>query len=166
MKASKNIALTISLVTVLVISSLFAFVMGTRQQLGTQIPAQQSNKLENSYEVKKTKTSDISVFKYELWKGNELIFSITNMFGFSFDVSQDGKYIAIIIYGESMGDEQFTLITSEGKILKEFGLLQKSRSINPMMWIDSDFWLTEGFPIEAVSVIRVNAKTLEVTRYN
>lgn len=110
---------------------------------------------------------DKSSYKYDLVKkdadGQETtIFSVTNWNGFGYQVSADQKYIAVIIYGESMGDETLTLIDSNGKVLKDFGRMDSPQSLQPIKWIEHTYWISEGVPIgEPAGVIRIDAETLE-----
>lgn len=112
-------------------------------------------------------------YKYELWKadnsGGKPIYSIINWFGFSYDVSDDKKYIAILNYGESMGDEKLTIIRTDGKIVKDFADLRTQHTLVPFSWTGHFYWLSEGIPLgesEGItSIIRVDADTLKMDRF-
>lgn len=109
-----------------------------------------------------------NLYKYELVKNSHsgagtVLYSITNLNGFSYDVSKDGKYIAILNYAESMGDETLTIIKSDGSNLKDFGHLDSPQTLAPIYWTDPYYWLFKGIPIgEPSGVVRVNADTNQV----
>jgi len=110
-------------------------------------------------------------YKYELWKSDGLghglaIYSIVNWFGFGYDVTEDKAYIAILNYGESMGDETLIIIRNDGQVVKDFGHLDSPQSLVPIYWIEHFYWLSAGIPIDQpAGTIRVDADTLKVDRY-
>ncbi|MBW6441889.1 hypothetical protein K0B04_03220 [Patescibacteria group bacterium] len=117
-------------------------------------------------------SSDSNSFRYDLVRtdfseSRNVIYSLVNWFGFEYEVSDDDQYVAIINYGESAGDETFTLIKNNGELVKEFQDLNSSQRLVPMHWTEHFYWLYQGIPTEDPSgVIRVNADTLEVDYYN
>lgn len=107
---------------------------------------------------------------YELWKYDPLdrgsvIYSITNINGFNFQLSDDGQFIAVLNYGESMGDEVLTIIKNNGQVAKTFGDLKNYQHLETLGWSGHNYWLTDGGP-ETVSTIQVNADTFEVNRFS
>lgn len=133
----------------------------------------QKQNLKEKYTIKKDpgNTSDPNSYKYELLKTddsgvNQVIYSIVNWNGFNYQASEDNNYIAILNYGESLGDETFTLMRGDGKVIKEFGHLDSPQALIPFYWTDHYYWLSMGIPVgDPVGVIRVNADNLEVNRY-
>ena len=116
--------------------------------------------------------NDQNSFKYDLVRTDvsgdrKTIYSIINWFGFSYDVSDDDQYIAIINYGESSGDETLTIIKNNGQLVSNFEQLISPQGLNPMGWTEHFYWLYHGIPIgESVGVIRVDADTLKVDYYS
>jgi len=125
------------------------------------------------YTVKKEtgNTKDSNSYKYSLISigGSEkdkVIYSITNWFGFEYQVSDDNNFIAILNNGESLGDETLTLIRKDGRVLKEFGHLDSPQALVPFYWIENYYFISMGIPIgDPVGVIRINANTLGVDKY-
>lgn len=122
-----------------------------------------------SYKIKKEagQVGDSNSYKYTLVsEAGKDIYSIVNGKGFIFDVSDDNKYIAIINYSESMGDETLTLLDTDGKILKEFGHLESPQTLIPFNWTDHFYWISMGIPIgDPTGVVRIDADTLKVDTY-
>lgn len=110
-------------------------------------------------------------YKYELWKNDgsgdgPAIYSVVNRNGFGYDVTEDKKYIAILNYGESTGDETLTIIQNDGQVVKNFGHLDSPQSLVPFSWTEHFYWLSAGIPIgQPAGTIRVDADTLKVDRY-
>ena len=113
---------------------------------------------------------DASFNTYQLWKVDNkphplLLYQIINWFGFAFDVSSDGKYIAITNWGESMGDETFTLVNSQGKQLRDYATFNASFHRIPLGWSNHDYWLGVG-DAPRTAFIKVNADDLSINMYD
>lgn len=106
---------------------------------------------------------------YELWKYDPLdrgsaIYSITNINGFNFQISGDGQFIAVLNFGESMGDEVLTIIKNNGQVVKVFSDLQHNQHLEVVGWAGHNYWLSEGEP-RPIAAIRIDADTLGVKRF-
>lgn len=123
---------------------------------------------DTTYSIQKKQISNKSdSYKYSLISNNgEIIYSVTNYYGFNFQSSNDNKYIAIINYSSSVGDETLTLIDNQGKVLKNYGHLNSPQGIVPLTWSDHYFWISMGPPMgEPYGVVRINAENLEFNTY-
>lgn len=113
---------------------------------------------------------DEAINTYQLWRIDNqprpmLLYQIVNWFGFSFDVSSDGKYIAITNWGESMGDETFTLVDNQGKKLRDYAGFNAPFHRVPLGWSRHDYWMGVG-DIPRTAFIKVNAENLSVHTYD
>lgn len=163
-----------SWVTILFISlPLIGFYLGTKYQGTNFNEIMQPGSAKEVFSIKKTAGDpDYSgSFKYELWKddtsGKSVIYSVVNWNGFRYDVSEDKKYIAILNYGESTGDETFIIIRDNGQVVKDFGNLDSKQTLSPFYWTEHFYWFSEGVPIveQPMGVIRVDADTLKIDRF-
>lgn len=137
------------------------------------VAVQKPSAIKAEFTIKKSagNSSYPGSYKYELRKNDGLggglaIYSVINWFGFTYDVSEDGEYIAILNLGESMGDETLTIIKNNGQVVKDFGHLDSPQSLVPIYWIEHFYWLSAGIPIgQPAGTIRIDADTLKVDRY-
>lgn len=120
--------------------------------------------LEKLDPAKRPGYSTSELWKYDSQKQGTLLYSITNMFGFDYDVSPDSQYIAILNKGESMGDETFTLTRSNGQLVKDFSSLKHQYALRLDSWSNHIFTLHEGEPDTPNYSIDINADTLTSTR--
>jgi hypothetical protein len=112
------------------------------------------------------KNYQYDLIKTDVFGKNIIVYSLTNWNGFSYQVSDDGKFIAIINNSMAMGDETITLINSNGQVLKEFGHLDSPQALIPLLWTDHSYWLSMGIPIgEPIGTIRIDADTLKEYKY-
>lgn len=125
----------------------------------------------NKYLTKKSsgKPDYPGFFTYELWKYDPLdhgsvIYSITNINGFNFQISDDGQLIAILNYGESMGDEVLSIIKNNGQVVKVFGDLRHYQHLGAVGWSGHNYWLSEGEP-QPIAAIRIDVDALGVERF-
>lgn len=117
-------------------------------------------------------TGDPNSFKYDLVRTDvtgdkKIIYSLVNWFGFEYEVSDDAKYVAIINYGESAGDETLTIIKNDGQLVKNFEPFSFPGRLIPIEWTEHFYWLYLGIPSgDPTGIIRVNADTLEADFYD
>lgn len=170
----KNV-LRMLILALVIFLPLIGFYLGIRYvSFSKSLNTDQGNLTDKEFTVNKTlvDAKDPNTFKYELLRTNvsgetKVIYSVVNGFGFSYEVSDNKQFIAIINYSEASGGETLTIIKNDGQLVKDFGRVHTSQILVPLRWTDNYYWLSQGAPIgNPAGVIRVDVDTLEIDYYD